>query len=397
VLYDLSARAIAFQAGGKVAFLVIGDQIFTARDLQVAVSEAVAEQIGSDPLNVLIASTHNHSAMPIEADNSGEAGKKAVAEARKKVTDGYIQACLAAYRNLRPAEMAGATAWLKQPVGVSRRMLFSNGGCMPCWGAGAMAVPGENFYGSGPDSRRIDILSIREPGKKEPFAVLTSYASHIHLVGIPYFNSEFAGRARLEIESRLPGATAVYANSTAGDLTVKSPLPDPLKELGSEETIRYYKDTMTILSQRFADAVLSAIPTDGYRRPEEFGHDADTVAFGGKQLPQVNTLTFDNVALVVIPGEMFNTFGNMMHQQSPLEHLLLVGYGSGGGPGFGGYIPPFEGYEQGGYEPNGRIAEGKRGLEIVQKSTEILDRLVTLADQKDEKEKSGLGQAAGAK
>jgi HEAT repeat protein len=401
VLYDLSARALAFQAGGKVAFLVIGDQIFTGRDVQIAVSEAVAKQIGCDPLNVLIASTHNHSSMPIAADNSGEAGKKAVAEARKKVTDGYVEACLAAYRNLRPAEMAAAAVQLKEPVGVSRRMLFSNGGCMPCWGAGAMAVPGENFYGSGPDSRRIDVLSIREPGRKEPFAVLTSYASHIHLVGIPYFNSEFAGRARLEIESRLPGATAVYANSTAGDLTVKSPLPVPLKELGSEETIQYYKDTMTILSKRFADAVISAIPTDGYRRPEEFRRESDTVASNDKQIPRVNALAFDNIALVVIPGEMFNTFGDMMHQQSPLEHMLLVGYGPsgggmGGGAGFGGYIPPYQGYEQGGYEPNGRIAEGKRGLEIVQKSTELLDKLVTLADQKDQKEQSSAGPAAGA-
>ena len=29
VLDDMSARAIAFQAGGKVAFVVIGDQLFT--------------------------------------------------------------------------------------------------------------------------------------------------------------------------------------------------------------------------------------------------------------------------------------------------------------------------------------------------------------------------------
>ena len=393
LLDDMSARAIAFQAGGKVAFVVVGDQLFTNRDVQAAVSEAVAKQIGCDPLSVLIASTHNHSASPTAADNSGEAGKKALAEARKKVTDGYTGACLAAYKNLRPAEMAAATTWLKETVGVNRRMLVANGEVMSAWGGGTVAVPGEHFYGTGPDNKRIDILSIREPGRKEPFAILTSYASHIHLIGMPYFGSEFAGRARLEIESRVPGATVVYANSTAGNLTLRSPLPDPLKEADSEEALQWYKDTMTLLSKRFADAVVSAIPTDGYRRPEAFGHDADVVAAGERRIPSVNALTFDNIALVVIPGEMFNTFGEMMHAQSPLEHLLLVGYGAGGF----GYIPPVVGYEQGGYETHGTIAQGTRGLDITRKVTEILDRLVTLADQRDVTKESGAGQAAVAK
>ena len=96
----------------------------------------MAKEIGCDPLNVLIASTHDHSASPTAAADSGEAGKKALADARKKITDGYTQACLAAYRNLRPAEMAAATAWLKEPVGVNRRMHCANGGVMPDWGGG---------------------------------------------------------------------------------------------------------------------------------------------------------------------------------------------------------------------------------------------------------------------
>ncbi len=392
VLDAMSARAIAFQAGGKVAFVVIGDQVFTGRDVQAATSAAVAKQIGCDPLNVLIASTHNHSSSPKAADDSGEAGKKALAEARKKITDGYTEACLAAYRNLRPAEIAATTAWLKEPVGVIRRMHFANGEVLPAWGGG-LAVPGEQFYGTGPDNMRVDVLSIREPGQKAPFAILTSYASHIHLIGMPYFSGEFAGRARQEIESRVPGATAVYANSTAGNLTLKSPLPDPLKPADSEEALQWYKDTLTILSRRFADAVVPAIPTDGYRRPEAFGHDADVAGAGERRIPSVNVLTFDNVALAVIPGEMFNNFGEMMHAQSPLGHLLLVGYGAGGF----GYIPPVVGFEEGGYETHGTVAQGTRGLDIARKVTEILDRLVTLADQRDEKQGNSVAQAADGK
>ena len=168
-------------------------------------------------------------------------------------------------------------------------------------------------------------------------------------------------------------------------------MPDPLKPADSEEALQWYKDTMTILSKRFADAVVPAIPADGYRRPEAFGHDADVVAAGARRTPSVNALTFDNIALVVIPGEMFNNFGEMMHAQSPLEHLLLVGYGAGGG----GYIPPVVGYEEGGYETHGAIAQGTRGLDIARKVTEILDRLVTLANERDVQKAPGAGQTAG--
>ena len=112
--------------------------------------------------------------------------------------------------------------------------------------------------------------------------------------------------------------------------------------------------------------MVSAIPTDGYRRPGEFGRDADMVALGATPMPRVNVLAFDNVALAVIPGEMFNTFGEMMHAQSPLEHLLLVGYGAAGF----GYVPPVVGYEQGGYETRGAVAQGTRGLDIARKVTE---------------------------
>jgi HEAT repeat protein len=410
-LNSISARAIAFQAGGKVAFVVIGDQVFTGRDVQLGVSAAVAKQVGCDPQNVLIASTHNHSSTPRAADNSGDAGQKALAEAREKITDGYTQACLAACKNLRPAEMAAATAWLQDPVGVTRRMHAANGQVITNWTGGSVAVPGEKFCCTGPDSERIDILSIREPGHKEPFAILTSYASHIHLVGLPYFDSEFAGRARQEIEARMPGATAVYANGTAGDLTIKSPIPGPFGDIGSPETLQWYNDSMGILSRRFADAVIAAIPTDGYRRPETFDHEADMASFSQAQfqrggapasgnapqpqvlLPRVNALTLDDVALVVIPGEMFNSFGEMMHAQSPLERLLLLGYGAGSM----GYVPPVIGYEEGGYEPHGAEAQGTRGLDISKKAIEILDRLVTLADERDQQRESAAAPTAGAR
>jgi HEAT repeat protein len=372
LLDPLCVRALAIQAGGETAFVVIGDQLFSNRDTEVAVGQAVAKELGCNPMNVLITATHNHSSGLGLGANSGDAGKKAQADGRRKVTDGYIQACLTACKNLRPAEIAASTVWLKEPIGINRRMTIASGAVMTNWG-GTVAVPGDKFYGRNPDSTRIDVLSIREPGKTAPFAILTSYASHIHLTGIPYYGSEFAGAARQAIESRVPGAMVVYANSTAGDISIASPLATPLVDGNSEEMLRFHKDTLAIMGKRFADAVVPSIPSGGYLRPVALRHGADTYPYGGGQLSKLNVLVLDNIALAAIPGEMFSQFGDLMHERSPLGNLLLLGYGGG----TAGYVPPVVGYEQGGYEMRGAIAQGTRGLDIVSKLTEILEQLVS--------------------
>jgi hypothetical protein len=55
------------------------------------------------------------------------------------------------------------------------------------------------------------------------------------------------------------------------------------------------------------------------------------------------------------------------------------------------------GYEAGGYGTGGAVAQGTRGLDVARKVTEILERLTTLADQRDQGQQSGTQQAAAGK
>ena len=111
VLDEMSARAIAFQAGGKVAFLVIGDQLFTSRDAQATVGEAVAKETGCDPLDVLIASTHDHSASPAPAADSGEAGKKRWPRPGRRSRTAILRPAW------RPTGTCGRRRWPRPPRG----------------------------------------------------------------------------------------------------------------------------------------------------------------------------------------------------------------------------------------------------------------------------------------
>jgi HEAT repeat protein len=371
VLDPLEVRALAFQAGGKTTLLVTGDQLFVDQSMEGAIAQAVAKQLGCEPPRVLVTCTHNHSSSAAPGAKSGAAGQKAAGEADRKVTDGFVQASVSACKNLRPAEIAAATVWLKEPVGEDRRMILANGGCMSNWGS-ALTVPGEKFWGTGPPSRRVDLLSIREPGQSKPFAILTSYATHPHLSGIPYFSGEFAGAARGAIEARVPGVKVVYTNSTAGDISLAEALVPPLQGLSSPEALQRFRDTATALGTRFAKAVVAAIPTEGYFRPESLLHGSGKLDYGSDGTGKVNVLLFDHIALAVIPGEMFGEYGDLMHARSPLRHLLLVGYSGD----TAGYVVPPLGWEQGGYEPHRYPAHPERGREISEKVIEVVDQLV---------------------
>ncbi len=377
--HELYADALAVRAGGRSAVFVTFDGISVRAGLDPEVRRAVADRTGIDDTRVVVAARHNHSSAGVPADEKDAACVQAAEAYGRKVRDGLVEASVRALGALRPAEIAAATMMLKAPVGVSRRARLAYGGSIPSWGSGPVAVPGERFApDAGPDSPRIDFLCAREIGAPSPFAVFFSYASHIHLGAIPYFNSETVGGVKAAFARAWPGATVVYANKTGGDIDmhVLHPMPeDPA------EQVAWYTRTTAELGRRLAGPVLESAASLRYFRPESLAHECLGVAplavapaparaegatapaatepgaaepttrpgragaAGAGRNIVVNAIRLGEVAIATVPSELFLEYVNQIHDQAPFRTLLLLGFNSGLG-----YMGTPLTLEQGGYE-----------------------------------------------
>ncbi|HUT61170.1 MAG TPA: hypothetical protein VNA25_25255, partial [Phycisphaerae bacterium] len=393
---ELYADAMAVRAGGKTAVFATVDTGGHGYRREIPIRKAVAEKTGIDEKCVIVTSRHNHSQWAAALDEKNPQHVQARKVYNEKADQGMIDACVKAVGGLRRAEIAAGTATLTEPIGQNRRARFGHGGAMPGWGTGPIAVPGEKLAPQpGPDSTRIDFLAAREVGKTQPFAVLTSYATHVHLGATSTFNGEFPGGVRSAMAKRIPGVTVVYANSTGGDVDLHCVHPIPPG--GWDARLRWYAESLELLGSRFADAVVGAMPKLRYFRPARIRHEYFSTEGQDERRTRlyiVNGVAMGDAAVVSIPAELFNELGLKIHAASPFKHLLLMGYN---GSGRLGYVGTPLSYEQGGYEiargPAPSPAEEQRmidakienrtigrarantGMEIVEKVGQVLKRL----------------------
>jgi len=157
------------------------------------------------------------------------------------------------------------------------------------------------------------------------------------------------GGIRNELRRRLPNTTLVYAASITGDYDIHTTFPIPAD--GVEAEIAWFKSSAEEVGRRFADAVVPAIPADGYVRPAAIGHEyfeADGPAADRRvRRFMLNALRLGDVGLLSVPGELFLEFVEAIQSRCPLKHLLVLGLNGSSGLG---YIGTPLAYEQGAYE-----------------------------------------------
>ncbi|NLF32722.1 MAG: hypothetical protein GX591_17755 [Planctomycetes bacterium] len=346
--HELYVDAIAMAAGDTALIIATCDAGGRSGPGEASVERVVAERTGCDPSCIRILSRHNHSSGASPADANDAACRRAVAAYQRKVYQGTIDACCRAYEAMKPAEIAAGTARLTETVGTNRRMRYAGGGVMPSWGSGPVAIPGEKFAGAADaDPTRISFLVAREVGRTAPMALLTSYDSHIHLVSIDRFNSEAVGGVKNAFAELLPGAAIVYGNGFCGDVDMHG--VHPIGAADDAGRVAWYRRSTALLGRRFAAAVVEAMPTEGFIRPESIQHLVYSTADSSHDRRQrnftVRAFRLGSIAIATTPSEMFSAFAEQIHRVSPFRDLILLGF-----DGRCGYIGTPIAYEQGGYE-----------------------------------------------
>lgn len=344
VLGDLCLEVFVLQEKNETAVICVMDQLF--------ITESVATNIGVrtkqrlPQAHLILCAAHVHSATAVAQDASDNLAAEGCAEALQVIYEGFSKALAQAQQNMREAEVAAGRIPVPIRLGLNRRAKLGNGTCITAWDNGALIPPGQKYFGkSSEDAKWIDVLAFREPGQAEPFAMLSSYPSHVHFYEVPYFADEAAGAARRAMKKRHPNLTLMYAVGCCGNIALGFAHPIPKND--EESRIAWYKEKSNAFGEAFAGILSDALgkmkyaPVNqmSYTFHREPGTERD-------QDLQIETLRLGPHAICAIPGEIFIEFDADLRRDKPSESLLIMTYNRS----FLGYVATSLGFEEGSYE-----------------------------------------------
>ncbi len=241
----LFAKALALEDGqGRRVVIVTADLLGFSARFADDVADAASKKLGLSRDQMLFNASHTHSGpalsdvLRIAYDMSPEQAEavQAYTDALKPRMAGLIEEAVS---RLQPARIS----WGKTTAtfAVNRRVATSRG-----YQIGVNRL--------GPVDHRVSFMTIDQENGA-PLAVLFSYSCHCTTLGADNYryHGDWAGIAQKHLESRLPGATALFLNGTSGDA---NPAPR-----GTYEQAERYGDEL-------ADAILDSLngplePVDG--------------------------------------------------------------------------------------------------------------------------------------
>lgn len=340
----LSARALAFEQGGKRLVLVstdiIGFYAGTADHMRAAICEACK----LEPSELFLAGIHTHSAPTLTLDPSKVHPNNA---AYTQTLRGHlVKVVQEALSRLRPVTIgAGVGA---SPVGINRRQAVTNA-------AGQKQIRlGRNPAGS--TDRDVQVLQIRERDGDRLAAMLFAYATHSTSLGARnlVISGDVHGLAEQFVEKHLGGGVVAPGFAGAsGDI-------DPwFRVLPEIKTTNGWTPESVLLGTMLGEEVVSTAATI---RPSATNHPLNSIV-KTVELPTKpdrpptdytrNAMTLSvarigDVAFVGLGGEVFHEIGRAIKTASPFAHTFIITHCNGGA----GYLVVKDAYAEGGYEVN---------------------------------------------
>lgn len=382
----LTSRALVLTDGETTIAMAVVDSCLIDR-VELDKSKAIAaEQTGIPTENILISSTHTHSA---PFSNAAHGTPEEIAY-QKLMIEGIAQSIIDAHAKLEPAQVGWAGDDL--PDEVFNRRWFLKPGTMPVnpFGEDTDLVkmnPGSGPHlisPAGPIDPEVSVLSVRN-AKGQPMCLLGNYA--LHYVGntggevsadyFGEFNRLIGVRLRRSPES---GFVGILSNGTSGDInnidfSGRRPPREPFEQIrivaGKVADSAYWAYREAEHSTELELGMVERIVTLKMRKP-----DADLAARAKKylatedekELPRlakayakrvlelaegpdsveakIQALRIGDLAICTYPFETFAEIGLDVKAQSPFGDTFIIELANGAY----GYLPTKEQHEFGGYE-----------------------------------------------
>lgn len=385
----LKVRCIVLANGDSKVALAVVDSCMVHRDQLDPAKKAASEATGIPVEQMLVSSTHTHSAPFANASN----GTPQELAYQKKLIAGITEAIVKAAGNLQPAK-AGWSGY-DVPDEVHNRRWFLQPGSVPTnpFGEDTDIVkmnpprdPQVLINPAGPTDPEVSVLYL-EDAKGKPLSVYAAYS--LHYVGATgdqmsadYFG-EFARLMPVRMGSTAESFVAMMANGTSGDVNNIN-FTDPTPRREPYEQIR-------IVAGKTADAATRAVqqittksddlPLFMVQREVTLKHRAPTPeqlerarnivkvdAEAEKKLPKlakiyaertlklaeepettkviVQAIRIGDLAICTLPFEVFTEIGLELKRRSPAADTIIVELANGGY----GYLPTPGQHKFGGYE-----------------------------------------------
>jgi putative membrane-bound dehydrogenase-like protein len=352
VLQHLHARALAIGSGTDAVVVVTIDNCILPGALTTGIRQRVALRTGLPTNRIALTVTHTHSAPCLTGAAPNIFARDISADDQAQI-DTYTrffvgrveEVIVAALRDRRPARLA--------------------------WGQGRVGFAKNRRTPGGPVDHALPVLRVAEPDGRVR-GILANYACHCTTLngGINASHGDWAGVAALDLESNLPGGTALIAIGCGADSN-----PDPR---GTIELVEQHGRSLATEARRLLELPLTPL-TEPPRATQEVidlpfqthftraqweqraqtpgivGHHArrwiarlDRNEAPAPTLPYpVQTFTFGtNLAMVFLGGEVVVDYALRLKSELDPDRLWVNGYAND----VPGYIPSRRILREGGYE-----------------------------------------------
>ena len=373
---DLEANALAITTEGTSILLVSCDLAGILPDRTELATTAMAEAIGFDRRDIIIATTHTHSGPSVIPTNPA---KPLDEEYLAKLTDRLVRLAKDAAQRLRPARVGWGSGRVK--IGYNRRL---------CWADGSHTMGGDpresGYIGiEGPDDdQHVALLVLGEDGM--PMALLHCNTGHpTSFYGENFYSADYPGAARTYLREVLGSDLPVlYMNGAFGDIErqnhlTRFHLPESrernmrrMAHLTAGETLRClhemsfsadlpiahrYKDMPAEVRlpspERLAwarEVMVRFRAGEGIERWDRmlaYGITSlhDQFADNPRDILPIHAIRIGDLALVTQPCELYCQFGLDIKRRSPAAITAIGGIADG----YRGYLPTTAGAIGGGY------------------------------------------------
>jgi putative membrane-bound dehydrogenase-like protein len=346
------ALAIADEKNGP-AILVTVDNVGIPDEITTEVAQRLAAKIGLKRERFTVTATHTHTApmlrnlcatlfgVAIPADHQAHIDRYT-----REFTDHVEEVALAAFKDIRPAEIS--------------------------WGTGTAGFAVNRRTKDGPVDHDLPVLVVREPGGKVR-AVYFSYACHCVTLSDNKISGDWSGYAQKRIEEMYPGAVALASVGCGADSNPSSGVTAGNTAVCDDQGKQIADEVKRLVSSALAP--ITARPEIHYTRVdlplakartraewEQRAKRNDAVGYHarlnlerldrGEKIPAklnyaVQSWVFGNeLAIIFMPGETVVDYSLRLKREFDRSRLWINGYSNDSRC----YIPSERILKEGGYE-----------------------------------------------